>query len=155
MKSKLLNIWGVDVDINDRELLEDIVGTRDYTEFIGELYNENGVSYRAVFINEDDHYGLPQFHIWGSDGSDCVISMLEPKYIRKDYYGDLELSDYGKSKLVEFFMSKAPTYDNDPYKGELTYWTWITHNFNSNSKNFNDSSDRVVVTEIPDYTKLR
>ena len=149
MKSKLLNIWGVEVDINDRELLEDVAGTWVYTELVGELYNEDGVSYQAVFINEDDHYGLPQFHIWGSDNSDCVISMLEPKYIRKDYYGDLELSDYGKSKLVEFFKSRTPTYDGDPYKGERTYWQWISGNFNGNA------GEDIVPDKVPNYLNLR
>lgn len=149
MKSKLLNIWGVKVDINDRELLEAVAGTWVYTELVGELYNENGVSYQAVFINEDDHYGLPQFHVWGDDGSDCVISLLVPEYIRKDYYGDLELSDYGKSKLVEFFQSKTPTYKGDPFHGERTYWRWISGNFNGNAER------DIVPNEVPDYLNLR
>ena len=149
MKSKILNIWGVDVAIDDRELLEDVAGTWIYTELVGELYDENGVSYQAVFINEDDHFGLPQFHIWGSDGSDCVISMLEPKYIRGEYYGDLVLSDYGKQKLVEFFESKTPTYDGDPFRGERTYWRWISGNFNGNT------GEDIVPDEVPNYLDLR
>ena len=149
MKSKILNIWGVDVAIDDRELLEDVAGTWIYTELVGELYDENGVSYQAVFINEDDHFGLPQFHIWGSDGSDCVISMLEPKYIRSEYYGDLELSDYGKRKLVEFFTSRTPTYNGDPYRGERTYWQWISGNFNGNA------GEDFVPDEVPNYLDLR
>ena len=147
MKNKLLSIWGVEVDINDRELLEAVAGTWVYTELVGELYNENGVSYQAVFINEDDHYGLPQFHIWGSDGSDCVISMIEPKYIRGEYYGDLELTDYGKQKLVEFF-NLSPTNRRDSPYYDSTYWDWIRDNFNGNA------GEDIVPEDIPNYREL-